>query len=144
MTSEPSEMARRAFETCEQTAERHKREAASRAILENVITRPDKPSATPETDAASMLGGYGQPSRIVDAEIARSLETRLVAAMARERWIPVAENLPEPHIKRVFCLQDDGTVSASEFPSGWAGMRKHAYITHWRHIPTPPNAKGAA
>jgi hypothetical protein len=56
-----------------------------------------------------------------------------------ENWIPVAERVPEPYIKRVFTLSDDGEVSAAEFPSGWEGMRKHTYITHWMHVPLAPS-----
>jgi Protein of unknown function (DUF551) len=53
------------------------------------------------------------------------------------KWISVKDRLPENEVEQVFTLEDNGTVHSCEFPSGWEGMLKHEYITHWMYIPKP-------
>lgn len=63
------------------------------------------------------------------SEAANAIE----AILARDRWIPADERLPEPTWDRVLVYTDEHQIMT--LPAMKVG---NGYVTHWRELPEPP------
>lgn len=86
-------------------------------------------------------------SKIVDESIPKDDAEIIIAEVAKPRWIPVTERLPEDR-KSVLVHRDDGGIFIFEYfttsPTDECWIDDHlnvysAYcVTHWMPLPEPP------
>jgi hypothetical protein len=92
-------------------------------------------------DGGQYQAEYGDLAATTDAILKwRGAMLRIAELEEAARWIPVSERLPEDELT-VLATSGGAVDTSCIFEGAWYQLGTPVRITHWRPLPTPPEAQ---